>query len=151
MVVYLNNKTMMKNYKLPSEVSIMGCELYAINQALIFIKNDVTNMQNHSFVIYSDSLSGIMSIRNRDPNSQRHLIYDFHQLILDLSISYIIKIKLIPGHQNIEGNKLADLAADAAHSNHSIEECLISKPDKVRTTEVAILAKILGWDGRSYR
>ena len=148
MVIYLENTTIMKNYKLPSEVSIMGCELYAIKQALIFIRDNVSTMQNQSFVIFSDSLSGIMSIKNRDPNGQRHLIYDIHELILNLSNFCVIKIQFIPGHKNIEGNELADLAAGAAHSNDSIEECHISKPDKVRTIENAILTLWQRyWDG----
>ena len=140
LIIKLDNNTIMKNYKLPPEMSIMGCELYAIIQALSFIRNNVSNIIKNDFVIHSDSLSGILAILNREPDNQRHLIYEIHDLIYNLSFSCnILKIQFVPGHKDIQGNELADLAANAAHSNELIESVNISKQDKVRTIEKGFL------------
>ena len=49
MIVIYGESTRMTNYKLPSEMEILGCELFAIKQALAYI---IANLYNISGYIY---------------------------------------------------------------------------------------------------
>ena len=51
-----------------------------------------------------------------------------------------MKFQFVPSHKNIEGNELADLAANAAHSLDDAEiRVMVYKEDKVRNILKVVL------------
>ena len=84
-VVVNQDNTKMMNYRLPPENSIMGCELYAIEQALIHVSDLLSGQEIKSVVIYSDFLSSIQAIRNLCPSSYKSQILLIHELIHTLN------------------------------------------------------------------
>ena len=140
-VIKMQNTSIMKNYKLPPDMTIMGCELFAIKQALLFIQANLINFKEGEklFVIFSDSLSGILALKNQTPKIQLQLVIEIHEILFNLPISINIKIQFIPAHKNISGNELADLAANAAHANSEMEMVNLAKEDKVRIIKKSVL------------
>ena len=137
--------TEMLNFRLPPEMSILACELFAIDQALLYISTYDGN--ETKFVIYTDSKSSIELLKSQKNNSYLLLIYKICAQIKTLFEAQIeVYVQFVPGHKNIEGNELADLAAAAAHVLEV--ECIdVPKEDKVRNMKRAVLELWQGtWD-----
>ena len=52
--------------------------------------------------------------------------------MLELNSRFPVLIQYIPGHKNIEGNELADLAAKAGHRLEEVTEAPICREDRLR-------------------
>ena len=136
--VFINSadQTILK-FKLPPEISILGCELYAIYRALVYINQFPNNSCN--YIVFTDSKSSLMCIKNRKPKNYAKTIYDIHRLILlivnkDINITF----HFVPSHKNISGNETADAAANRAHSNPNLEQVHIDKIEKVSKIKYCI-------------
>jgi ribonuclease HI len=138
-VVKLVDTTVMLNWRLPPQTTIMGCELFAVSKALDYVKENVHYAAR--LVIYSDSLSGIMLLQSYSPKHYTALCFKIHQSIHDLSQKFPVRIQYIPGHKDIEGNELADLAAKAGHSLDITDTVPVSKEDKAREIAAVINKK----------
>ena len=138
MVIFLHNLTVMENFKLPvpDDIEIMACELFAIKKALQFIIINHEKIPSNKFVIYTDSLSGLTCLSNPSPQTETRLVFEIQDLLYVLKDLVEIKIQFIPGHKNIKGNEIADLAANAGHSNSQSENLIISKTTMVKAISV---------------
>ena len=92
--------------RIPSSLSIMSAELFAIKLALEFIK---TNKIKEA-VIFTDSLSSIMKLRNSRTLNDAKLI-EILTLLHVLHQRGNIYLQWIPSHCGILGNEIADSAA----------------------------------------
>ena len=93
--------------------SVFSAELFAILKSLKFIKNN----NNNAFVIYSDSLSAIESIKS---NGNRHLTNIKISEILNKIHNKTIVFEWVPSHVNITGNEIADIAAKEATAERNL-------------------------------
>ena len=139
LVVMLKNSTLMKNYKLPPEMEIMGCELFAIKQALTYVYENLYNQDTTNVVIYTDSLSSIQTIKNLCPQNYINCVFSIHEMLKLFNNKMKIVIQFVPGHKDIKGNEMADLAANGAHANAEIVDAPLSQSEKVRTIQKAVL------------
>ena len=94
--------------RLPDNSSIFSAEVKAIDLALKFIDT----VDNSKFIIFSDSLSVLQSLKNR--NIRNPLIAKVLQKHDDLVPPKLIVYCWIPSHIGIPGNELADKAAKQA-------------------------------------
>ena len=103
--------------KLPHQASVYTAELTAIKLALEYLKHK----KNKNFTIYTDSLSAVISVKNRKTN---HLVTQIHYLTQYLRTkNNNITICWIPGHVGIAGNVMADKKAKEVLSrNNSITQ-----------------------------
>ena len=107
-------------YHLPDHTSIFTAELYAISMAIDKIKE--TN--NNRFLICSDSLSALQTLKSGKENSLSHKIM---QKIA--STNKIIELEWVPSHMDIPGNEAADQMANEALSLENITEIPLSYND----------------------
>ena len=130
MVVVYPETTISKNWKLSPLMSILSAELYAIREALKYVRTNVCNV--HGVVVYSDSQSGIYLLQNTRPKTNIHYVFEIQSLMLYLNSRFPVIIQYIPGHKNIEGNEQADLAAKAGHNLLDTMDAPICKGDRIR-------------------
>ena len=99
------------NHQLHVSFSVFTAEATAIFIALKYI----LSQQRKKFMIYSDSMSVLVSIKS--PNHRTHpLVLKIIELLHSLEKrGYIIHLCWIPGHVGIKGNELADIAAKCAN------------------------------------
>ena len=86
----------------PNDTSIFSAEACAINMALDLI----TESRNNKFIIFSDSLSVLESLKNR--KFDHPLIIRILSKLNNLSIDNDIQIYWVPRHTGISGNDQAD-------------------------------------------
>ena len=98
--------------RLPPVSSVFNAEMYAIFLALKII----VSSEDNEFVIFTDGLSALQFIDN---NKMDHRIKLNILKILN-STNKDIFLEWVPGHANIKGNELADLAAKSALDNRQI-------------------------------
>lgn len=132
-IVVDNNNKVTMNWKLSPLLSIMSAEIFAIYKALEYLRYYVFGVSG--VVIFSDSQSGIHLLQNKRPKTNIHMVYKIQSLLIELNRRYPTKIQFIPGHKNIEGNELADLAANAGHNLVNDTESPICKSDRLRVFE----------------
>lgn len=104
-------------YRNTSNVSIMSLELFAISEALTYLKY---NVDSHlDIVIYSDSKSALQHITSCVlGNRGTGIAYDVLRKIEDFSESNItVVLQWIPSHIGLSGNEEADRLARAASSD----------------------------------
>ena len=101
------NKTVLKK-ALPRESSIFTAEARAIDLAL----NIILKSTHKQFIIFSDSLSVLLSLRNK--KFQNPLIIKLLSRLDSMSYSKEIIICWTPSHIGVRGNERADLAAKSA-------------------------------------
>jgi ribonuclease HI len=103
--------------RLTDNSSIFSAEIYAINHALNFVKDH----NSKQYIIFSDSLSGLMAVQNRLWGYS--LILETLEKIHNLRVNgKTVVFVWLPSHVGIKGNTDADMAAKAA---------LAAKPDNV--------------------
>jgi ribonuclease HI len=137
--MFVEGINIMVNWKLPPKITILGAELFAIKEALLWLKENRTSAPGS--VIYTDSLSGLELLQDRTPKNYINIAFGIQNLIWDLNKQYPVIIQFIPGHKNLRGNEMADLAAKAAHNNCLIVSANLSKEEKMREI-VAALYKV---------
>ena len=96
--------------RLPDNSSIFTAEAKAIDIALYHIRDQ----PEKQFIIYSDSLSVLRSLKNLDHRNP--LIQQIFRKYNYLSACKEIVFCWLPSHTNIRGNELADLEAKSALS-----------------------------------
>ena len=96
--------------RLPDNSSIFTAEAKAIDIALYHIRDQLEKQ----FIIYSDSLSVLRSLKNLDHRNP--LIQQIFRKYNYLSSFKEIVFCWLPSHTNIRGNELADLEAKSALS-----------------------------------
>ena len=79
-------------------------------------------------------MSSLQLLKGGNNKSYLSTTYEIHsQLRKILQKGIEVRLQFVPSHKNIEGNELADLAANAAHSLNEITLVTIPKDEKVRT------------------
>ena len=126
LVIFHESGKFYKNWKLPSQLSIVSAEMYAIYQALNFVELKVTDKKT---VIYTDSLSSLMILLNSKPSKYSPMCYKIQELLLRQNMKGKVILQYKPGHKEVEGNELADLTAKAAHNNSDICQIPIPRED----------------------
>lgn len=101
------------SWKLPISVQILGAEIFAIYEALLWAE---TNLHNASIVFFTDSLSSLYLLRSRKTSHYLPRVFATQQLLMSLCTRHTVRLQYIPSHQGILGNELADTAAGEAHS-----------------------------------
>ena len=130
MVVVSSETTISKNWKLSPLMSILSAELFALSEALKYVKENI--IKAYGVVIYTDSQSGIYLLQNTRPRTNIHLVFDIQSLMLELNYRFPVLIQFIPGHKNIQGNEMADLAAKAGHNLLETVDASLCKGDRTR-------------------
>ncbi len=94
--------------RLPDNASIFSAEVQAIDLALRFI----SNLDRKDYIIFSDSLSVLQSLKNRNLSNPliKQLLIKHH----NISVSKNIVFCWLPSHSGIHGNEEADKAAKSA-------------------------------------
>ena len=95
----------------------MGAELFAINQALHWLRLNQPLILNEDVVILSDSKSGIMALgnhRTRSYSSASNQILRLANILKDNLNS--LTLQWVPSHVGLSGNEKADELAREAHN-----------------------------------
>ena len=114
--------------RLPDNISIFSAELFAIYYALAYIKNLPQN-----FILYTDSLSSLMALKQLQP-SNHYLLNRILSTLANLPQQKLI-MEWLPSHVGIEGNEKADaLAGESLEENMQGSPC-IPLPDVSRNVK----------------
>jgi ribonuclease HI len=94
--------------RLPDSASIFTAEVQAIDLALRFI----SSFNQKNYIIFSDSLSALQSLQNRDLTNPivQNVLIKHHNLCASKNIVFC----WLPSHVGIRGNELADKEAKLA-------------------------------------
>ena len=137
-VIQEERSVKMYNWKLNPQESILSCELYAIAQAVQMIRDGTVG--GSGAVVYTDSLSSLNLLTSRRPTSHLPLVFKIHQMLLGLRTRFLVVVQFIPGHKNIKGNEMADLAAKAAHALPEVSaEAVMCREDKVSEIRMEVM------------
>ena len=121
----------------------MGYQLFAIKQALLYIKEKYFGKSVDNFAgrapIYTESLSSIQINKNSCPRNYIYLIFSMHNVLSTMIDEIIIIIQFIPCHKNIKGNEMVDLTANATHCNEIILMVSLSYNEIVRSIRNAVV------------
>ena len=132
-VAYLAAGPHVVGKRLPNACGIFSAELYAVLLAVRYVK--AAHLSNA--VIFSDSVSVLQSLEKPNPDN-RYLI-NINRVLS--SLDFQVTFEWVPGHCDIPGNEVADLAARDATQHlrakrlpviysdlkHSIKSCLYNK------------------------
>lgn len=131
-----------KSYLLHSTTSVFTAELFAISKAINF----TLNQTHHKWIIATDSLSSIESLKSQKPS---------HPLIIDIlnkiGILYSLRKEIIfvwiPSHMSIPGNEEADRMAKLGDEN-TIQVNNVFWERDIKNSETTILHNLLQleWD-----
>lgn len=114
-----------RKFRLPTNITVYTSELYAIHRALKFIS--ARNEAN--FLILSDSLSSILSLRPLQPPTSQ-LLGRVQTQIHDLTTQgKHVVFMWIPSHVGIHGNEQADAAAREATIHGNPQSLKLSAAD----------------------
>jgi ribonuclease HI len=120
--------------------SVFRGEIRAISMAVNWINiwaNEL-NGQEHEASILSDSLSGLLALKN--PNTLDPELFEIQAKIRDLQTNNNIRLVLrwVPAHENVDGNEAADIAAKLAVYEEIPEEMMWTKSEtKIKVQEKA--------------
>ena len=107
-------------YHLPDHTSIFTAEMYAISMAIDKIKDSPET----NFLICSDSLSALQTLKSGIENSLSHKI--MHKIA---TTNKTIKLEWVPSHMDIPGNEAADKKAGEALNLNNITEIPLNYND----------------------
>jgi ribonuclease HI len=98
------------SYRLNPAFSIFSAELIAIFKSL----EKLYDYNSNKFILYTDSLSSLISLTSPNNHSHTLILYIHKQLEILTSIGFSILFCWVPSHAGIKGNELADSAAKSA-------------------------------------
>jgi ribonuclease HI len=123
-----------KRWKLPPDITVLGAELFALKQSLLYVRDNITY---GDVVILTDSLSSIYILLSRTPKTYLFLAFQIQKLTFDLNVNRKVIIQFVPAHKDITGNESADAAAKAAHCDRLFTAPL-SKEEMVRIVKNSV-------------
>jgi ribonuclease HI len=133
--MYVTSNKITVCWKLRAEHSVLSTELYALWQALIYVK---INNYNDT-IIFTDSLSSLQLIESVH-KTYTNIVGEIQKLLLDLNQDRIVLLHWVRGHTGIIGNEIADKAPNKGHENNRTElydltrdECISILKQKFRT------------------
>ena len=94
--------------RLSDGISIYTAELYAIYYSIVYIKN-----QPGEFVLYTDSLSSLQSLKDAHP-PDHYMTIKIKQTLHDIPDNKLI-LEWVPSHVGIHGNECPDKLANDSH------------------------------------
>jgi ribonuclease HI len=104
-----------QSFALSKNINILSAELIPIRETLIYIHS---NPQIEKYVIFSDSLGAISSIKSGISMTRPNLLIEIQNLITKVSTdNKRVTFVWLPGHTNIEGNDVADFLSKEKRSN----------------------------------
>ncbi|WP_333764964.1 reverse transcriptase domain-containing protein [Streptomyces sp. IBSBF 2390] len=112
--VYLAKENIIGKHKLPDESSIFQCEIYAVKIAaemFLSIHNEYSKV-----AICVDSQAALKALDSYKTTSI--LVKECKEALNSLSSHCDITLMWVPGHSNIEGNEIADYAANCGADKH---------------------------------
>ena len=110
-------------FKLNPGHSILGAELYALQQALIFIKD---HMPQERSVIFCDSQAALHILCSPANKAYRTIAGTVQDLLKNLEN---VKLQWVKAHVGIKGNEVADRAAHIAHNNNLSERTFLNQEE----------------------
>ena len=108
--VFLKNESKAIAWKLNPQHTVIGAELFAINEALKYIEGNCES----SCVVFTDSLSALQIIRG-DIKSYRYITDKIKKLFIKLNGNQIVVLHWVKAHNGIAGNEVADRTANLGH------------------------------------
>ena len=109
---------LIKCWKLNPIHSVLIAELFALLQAL---KISISSNDNTPTVIFTDSKSALQLIQNHFPKTYKNLVHEIQNLLIEINSRKTLYIHWIRGHSGINGNEIADAAANKGHENNRSE------------------------------
>ena len=134
--LYDSGKKIAIAWKLSPKQSVLGSELYAIHQALLYIKE---NKYMENYMIFSDSKSALQLIQANNRNYTLR-IGMIQKLIIELNQNREVKLHWVRGHTGIFGNEIADRTANLGHQQNKSYLTTISREEQLN--ELRYLNKV---------
>ena len=91
--------------------SVIGAELFAIKQALLFIKKHL----NENCIILTDSKSSLQLLLGT-PKKYKEIAFEIQKLLILLNTNYSVHLHWVKAHCGVLGNENADRIANLGHN-----------------------------------
>lgn len=104
-------------WKLRSEHSVLSTELYALWQALTYVR---ANKNLNDIAVFTDSRSALQIIGSV-PKTYTNIVGKVQLLLLELNKDRTVLLHWVRGHIGVTGNEVADRAANLGHDNNRTE------------------------------
>ena len=145
------------NTRITDDLTVYTSELVAIKLALEWIiqVNDDLLPPGRDVVIYSDSLSSLMSLETGSSSSRPNLVQDILNLI-DSIVCRKITLTWVPAHVAIRGNEVADQLAKEALETEQVLQVGFELKETLQEIDRYIRGKWQAWwssttKGKFYR
>ncbi|XP_045137166.1 uncharacterized protein LOC123519726 [Portunus trituberculatus] len=116
--IYDASTAICKTWRLPEYTDVLTTELFALLQALIYLR---TSHPKSMVVIYTDSRSSLSLLLSRQPSSVTILVHSIQSTFLHLlNTGWDITFQWVPSHSGIRGNEVVDAAAKMALTHVNI-------------------------------
>ena len=106
--------------RISDNLTVFTSELIAIKLCLKWITENSTLLHNRNIVIYSDSLSSIISLENNSSSTRSNLVGEILKMFNYIQ-NKCVTLAWIPSHVNIRGNECADILAKSSILNNKID------------------------------
>lgn len=111
--MYVPSLEFTSTWKLNSDHTVLGAELFGILMATEFVLSNLIGNQQ-KFVILTDSQVSLHLIKNIQNPKYRTVVFAIQRNIV---LSRCIELQWVRGHFGLRGNEIADRAAHLGHSN----------------------------------